>query len=64
MKFAERMINIVYINQGKKEYGDQSVKEIYINGQEYKFNGQPVIHRNVITSLDENIKHIIKVVLK
>jgi len=64
MNFAERMINIVYINEGKKEYGDYSVKEIYINGQEYKFNGQPVIHRNVITSFDENIKQIIKVVLK
>ena len=64
MNFAERMFNIIYINEGKKEYGDYSVKEIYINGEEYKFNGQPVIDRNVITSLHENIKHTIKVVLK
>ena len=64
MNFAERMLNIVYINECKKEYGDYSVKEIYINGEEYKFDGKPVICRNIITSLDENIKHTIKVVLK
>ncbi|WP_270566574.1 GH36-type glycosyl hydrolase domain-containing protein [Clostridium beijerinckii] len=64
MNFAERKLKIEYINEGEKEYGDYGVKEIYINGEEYKFSGQPVIDRNVITSLDENIKHKIKVVLK
>jgi len=64
MNFAERKLKIEYVNEGKKEYGDYVVNEIHINGKEYKFNGQPVINRNVITALDENIKHIIKVILK
>ncbi|BCZ47760.1 hypothetical protein psyc5s11_38270 [Clostridium gelidum] len=64
MNFAERMLKIEYINEGIKEYGDYSVNQIYMNGEEYKFDGKPVICRNVITSLDENIKHTIKVVLK
>ncbi len=64
MNFAERMINIVYINENKKEYGDYAVNEIYINGEQYKFNGQPVINRNIITSLEEDIKHTVKIVLK
>ena len=64
MNFAERKLKIEYINEGEKEYGDYRVKEIYINGEEYKFSGQPIVDRNVITSLDENIKHKIKVVLK
>lgn len=64
INFAERMLNIVYVNKSKKEYGDYSVKEIYINGEEHKFNGQPAINRNLITSLDENIRHTIEIVLK
>lgn len=64
MDFAERKLKIEYINEGKKEYGDYIVNQIYINAEEYKINGQPVINRNVITALDENIKHTIKIVLK
>lgn len=64
MNFAERQLKVEYVNEDNKEYGEYKVSKIYINGQEYKFNGQPVIDRNVITSLDEIVKHTIKVVLK
>lgn len=64
MNFAERKLKIEYNNEMKKEYGDYIISEIYINNQQYKFDGQPVIKRNEILSLDKNIKNIIKIILK
>jgi hypothetical protein len=64
MNFAERQLKVEYVNEDKKEYGDYSISKIYINDEEYKFSEEPLVDRNVITSLDENIKHTIKVVLK
>ena len=64
MNFAERQLKVEYVNENNKEYGEYKVSEIYIDEKEYRFDGQPIIDRNVITSLDEIVKHTIKVVLK
>lgn len=64
MNFAERRLKVEYINSYNKEYGEYKVSEVYIDGQEYKFYGQPVIKRKVITSMGEDIEHIIRVILK
>ena len=64
VNFAERQLRVEYVNENNKEYGEYIVSEIYIDEKEYRFDGQPIIDRNVITSLDEIVKHTIKVVLK
>ncbi|MDR3594900.1 GH36-type glycosyl hydrolase domain-containing protein [Clostridium sp.] len=64
MNFAERRLKVEYINEDNKEYGEYKVSEIYIDGEEYRGYGQLVIERKLITSMNENIQHIIKVILK
>jgi cellobiose phosphorylase len=64
MTFAERKLKVEYVNEDNKEFGEYKVSEIYINGQEYKFDKEPIIKRKEILSMDENIKHIIQVILK
>ena len=64
INFAERNLKIEYVMEVQKEYGDYSIGEIYINDKEYKFNGQPVIERNVITSMCEGVQNTIKIILK
>ncbi|OVE68924.1 cellobiose phosphorylase [Clostridium diolis] len=64
MNFAERQLKVEYVNESNKEYGEYKVREIYINGQEYSFSENPVIKRELITSLDKNSPNIIQVILK
>lgn len=64
MNFAERKLRIEYLNEYKKEYGEYSISEIYIDDQKYKFFEYPKIERKIITSLDKETKHIIKIILK
>ncbi|WP_347707971.1 hypothetical protein [Clostridium sp. C2-6-12] len=64
MNFAGRQLKIEYINEENKEFGEYKVSQIYINEQEYKFNNEPMIKRNELLSMDENIQHIVRVILK
>ena len=63
--FADKMLEISYVNLNSKEYGAYSIKGIEINGEEVepiKKEGQLIIRRSILEGLGD-IKKEIKVTL-
>jgi cellobiose phosphorylase len=63
--FAERKLNIRYINKSREEYGSYKVGNIAIDGEEYDTNAASVglVLRKDIARLSEDKEHIIDVEL-
>lgn len=63
--FADKILEISYINSNSKEYGEYSIKGLEINGEEIepiKKDDQLIIPRSILDALDD-IKNEIKVTL-
>jgi cellobiose phosphorylase len=64
-RFAERRLEIVYINQFCSDFEKYRVQSIKMDGQPFEFSSYPVIiPRTKISSLDPNKTHRIEIQLK
>lgn len=62
--FADRMLEIRYINRAFKEFGDYDVEEVFLNGKLYELSGaETVIERRRIEALPEHEWNKITVIL-
>ena len=62
--FLGKKLNVIFNNEYKKEVGEYKINSISIDGNKYLFNnGENVINKDVINSLDENKLHEINVQL-
>ena len=62
-RFADRDLNVTYINERKLEYGSYNVQKVLINGKEYPHAQSAVILRDEILNLDKNTENEISVYL-
>ncbi|MDO5336557.1 MAG: cellobiose phosphorylase [Eubacteriales bacterium] len=64
-RFAGRMLDIVYINKNKKDFGDYEIDEIYVNGNKYeRMDIQAQIDREYLLSLPEAKVNKLQIVLE
>ncbi|MDO4321951.1 MAG: cellobiose phosphorylase [Lachnospiraceae bacterium] len=61
--FAEQQLRVIYENPNRREIGDYTIEEIYIDKEPYAAGEEAVIPRTLLTRLMPEIEHQIRVVL-